>query len=299
MWELLDIHIPAVLLLPIIACAYGVWFCCQRSTKTSHVRRSEFQRLQQAAMREQAMAERELEEDYRRHKQVESQDFRRRASPGNGYGHDIGIGEWREDRRGYRDSEADPRRRKQVVEQEQHRRHEEAELQRRRQVEEDEKHRKREEADYIRRKEEADALRKQAEMEDRKRREEAENELRRQEEEEQEWQRRKADLEAQAKREAEEERRRRAAAAEEDARRRWKEEEAGRLETAQFSPRNVQGLSCVVCQKPTRRRCSRCKSISYCSRECQVKHWSDGHKYNCKSRDNLSSPRSSIDGDTF
>lgn len=107
-----------------------------------------------------------------------------------------------------------------------------------------------------------------------------------------EWQRRKADLEAQAKREAEEESKRRASA---DDEKMWEEQES------QESPRHAQSvpnLNCIVCQKPTKRRCSRCKSISYCSRECQVKHWSEEHKFQCQPLDAGTSPRSSVDDDT-
>ncbi len=38
---------------------------------------------------------------------------------------------------------------------------------------------------------------------------------------------------------------------------------------------------CPVCSKPATSSCSRCKSVSYCGRECQVKHWKDGHKTQC------------------
>jgi hypothetical protein len=30
------------------------------------------------------------------------------------------------------------------------------------------------------------------------------------------------------------------------------------------------------------KRCTRCKDVSYCSRECQVAHWKAGHKEECK-----------------
>lgn len=39
---------------------------------------------------------------------------------------------------------------------------------------------------------------------------------------------------------------------------------------------------CAVCCKATEKKCSRCERTFYCTRECQVKHWSD-HKRNCKS----------------
>ncbi|MCO5550584.1 hypothetical protein L7F22_004072 [Adiantum nelumboides] len=39
---------------------------------------------------------------------------------------------------------------------------------------------------------------------------------------------------------------------------------------------------CAVCSTPTKKQCSRCKAVKYCSRECQVAHWSDGHKQDCQ-----------------
>ncbi|XP_024541160.1 ubiquitin carboxyl-terminal hydrolase 18 [Selaginella moellendorffii] len=38
---------------------------------------------------------------------------------------------------------------------------------------------------------------------------------------------------------------------------------------------------CAVCDSPTNSRCSRCKSIHYCSSKCQVTHWRQGHKNEC------------------
>ncbi|KAG0616996.1 hypothetical protein M758_5G157300 [Ceratodon purpureus] len=43
----------------------------------------------------------------------------------------------------------------------------------------------------------------------------------------------------------------------------------------------VTDTTCVICQNPTTRRCSRCKSTRYCSPECQVIHWKEGHKSEC------------------
>ena len=39
--------------------------------------------------------------------------------------------------------------------------------------------------------------------------------------------------------------------------------------------------NCLVCNKPSTKRCSRCKSAFYCSQECQKKDWI-GHKLLCK-----------------
>ncbi|XP_040582560.1 zinc finger MYND domain-containing protein 10 [Lepeophtheirus salmonis] len=42
-----------------------------------------------------------------------------------------------------------------------------------------------------------------------------------------------------------------------------------------------QSKSCVVCRKPSSRNlCSVCKSVRYCGRECQAKHW-PAHKKSC------------------
>jgi hypothetical protein len=46
-------------------------------------------------------------------------------------------------------------------------------------------------------------------------------------------------------------------------------------------------MSCHVCKKieehcENLRCCSKCKSRSYCSKECQHKHWKTGHKIECR-----------------
>ncbi|XP_039012577.1 ubiquitin carboxyl-terminal hydrolase 17-like [Hibiscus syriacus] len=38
---------------------------------------------------------------------------------------------------------------------------------------------------------------------------------------------------------------------------------------------------CAVCFAPTTTRCSRCKSVRYCSGNCQIMHWRQGHKDEC------------------
>lgn len=38
---------------------------------------------------------------------------------------------------------------------------------------------------------------------------------------------------------------------------------------------------CAVCCSPTTTRCSRCKSVRYCSGKCQIIHWRQGHKEEC------------------
>ncbi|KAH9604849.1 hypothetical protein KSS87_004790 [Heliosperma pusillum] len=38
---------------------------------------------------------------------------------------------------------------------------------------------------------------------------------------------------------------------------------------------------CAVCCAFTSTRCSRCKTVRYCSSKCQIMHWRQGHKYDC------------------
>ncbi|KAH7849246.1 hypothetical protein Vadar_015133 [Vaccinium darrowii] len=39
---------------------------------------------------------------------------------------------------------------------------------------------------------------------------------------------------------------------------------------------------CAVCYCPTTTRCARCKSVRYCSGKCQIVHWRQGHKEECR-----------------
>ena len=44
---------------------------------------------------------------------------------------------------------------------------------------------------------------------------------------------------------------------------------------------------CANCNKASQedkqfKACARCKAFHYCSKKCQVKHWKDGHKVDCK-----------------
>ncbi|CAN8264252.1 unnamed protein product [Cochlearia groenlandica] len=40
---------------------------------------------------------------------------------------------------------------------------------------------------------------------------------------------------------------------------------------------------CAVCLYPTTTRCAQCKSVRYCSSKCQILHWRQGHKEECRS----------------
>ncbi|CAL5001606.1 unnamed protein product [Urochloa decumbens] len=39
---------------------------------------------------------------------------------------------------------------------------------------------------------------------------------------------------------------------------------------------------CVVCFRPTTFRCKQCKAVKYCSFKCQIAHWRQGHKDECR-----------------
>ena len=41
-------------------------------------------------------------------------------------------------------------------------------------------------------------------------------------------------------------------------------------------------MLCAVCGKNAPLRCSKCKSVSYCSRVCQEADWKQAHKRACK-----------------
>nr|GEU85376.1 ubiquitin carboxyl-terminal hydrolase 16-like [Tanacetum cinerariifolium] len=45
----------------------------------------------------------------------------------------------------------------------------------------------------------------------------------------------------------------------------------------------VKGVyQCAVCFSPTNTRCARCKAARYCSGRCQIVHWRQGHKEECR-----------------
>ncbi|KAK3152606.1 hypothetical protein QOZ80_2BG0161210 [Eleusine coracana subsp. coracana] len=39
---------------------------------------------------------------------------------------------------------------------------------------------------------------------------------------------------------------------------------------------------CATCHAPAKTRCSRCKSVRYCSGKCQIIHWRQGHRETCQ-----------------
>jgi hypothetical protein len=45
---------------------------------------------------------------------------------------------------------------------------------------------------------------------------------------------------------------------------------------------SIEPKNCVICNKPTNKRCSRCKNCSYCSKDCQTVDWPI-HKLLCSS----------------
>ena len=53
-----------------------------------------------------------------------------------------------------------------------------------------------------------------------------------------------------------------------------------------YSNTNIEALSdgfkCANCLKTATQRCSRCKAVWYCGRECQVEHYKKEHKLHCK-----------------
>ncbi|KAI3460060.1 hypothetical protein Pfo_016723 [Paulownia fortunei] len=49
------------------------------------------------------------------------------------------------------------------------------------------------------------------------------------------------------------------------------------------SPGRQFQYQCEVCFSPTTTRCKQCKAVHYCSRKCQIFHWRQGHKDECRS----------------
>jgi len=45
----------------------------------------------------------------------------------------------------------------------------------------------------------------------------------------------------------------------------------------------IKARHCPSCLQPAKNFCGRCRTVAYCSKECQVKHWKLSHKKACKS----------------
>ena len=234
MQEILDVAIPAVVLIPIILLSVAVWIGVNYNAKSSVVRRAEFQRLQRLAAEEHERAEREYEREYSQQRQG---DYRRRESGENDY--------------------RNPAQPQPQPQQDGWRQLPEAEIRRRKQIEEEEYH-KRQEAEFHHR-------RMQAEADERRRRELAAEEelIKKRKAEERERERRTAELEARVRREIEEERRRKLAEDEANRKRQQEEEARKHHEVGNKDVYPVSNLHCLVCKNPTKRRCSRCKSVFY------------------------------------
>ncbi|KAJ8773311.1 hypothetical protein K2173_028488 [Erythroxylum novogranatense] len=55
--------------------------------------------------------------------------------------------------------------------------------------------------------------------------------------------------------------------------------------TTTTGPVSRNNYQCAVCYCPTTTRCARCKSVRYCSGKCQIIHWRQGHKEECRPPD--------------
>ena len=72
MEEILDVAIPAVVLIPIILIGIAVWIGLNYNAKSScYVRKAEFMKLQRMAAEEHESAERELEQEYSLQRQAD------------------------------------------------------------------------------------------------------------------------------------------------------------------------------------------------------------------------------------
>ncbi|KAH0681635.1 hypothetical protein KY284_022720 [Solanum tuberosum] len=58
------------------------------------------------------------------------------------------------------------------------------------------------------------------------------------------------------------------------------------ISTSYSGSRQLQ-YQCAVCSSPTSTRCSQCKAVRYCSGKCQILHWRQGHKDECRPVSNL------------
>nr|XP_024388652.1 ubiquitin carboxyl-terminal hydrolase 19-like isoform X2 [Physcomitrium patens] len=305
MQDLLDASIPAVVLIPLLIVFAVLWGCFQWSVKSSEFRRIEALRIQQLAKEVQDRVEREYEDCNRhqvslRQRQVAQPkpvddyraDYRNQPAAGFVYprraqlDQDYIVGgtknysrkqgeeeirrrSWAEERK---EAEAEEFRVKQAGE---YNTRKQAELEnlRRKQAQAEEELRQKEIADAeVRRILAQEAERKL--LQENRERYEDEEVLKKKRLAEIDENNKRAALEAQAKLLAE-------------------KKDYTSKEAVESSPKRTQGYICIVCLQRTKRRCSRCKAVFYCSRECQERHWHGGHKNDCRIFDSSSSPRSS------
>lgn len=300
MQELLDIAIPAVVLVPLIIVGAAVWLCIRQNARASELRRAEFLMLKRKTEEEQERAEREFEEEYSRNRQPDYRvDYRRRPAAENLYQKRAEVNQepWKNvdadfhrnllaeeatQRRKLIDSVDFNRRRKEeenrtkqteieeynrkIQEEELRRRQADLEEYNRRKLEDELRRREAEAEEYNRRLQAEEVVRKrQAEAEERKQREAAEQEFFRRRQAEEEEKKRQAEIAAKARAEAEEVIRRKQRD-EEASRKGLEEEKALKQDVVRHVERKVHSdshLVCAVCHQPTKRRCSRCKSVFY------------------------------------
>lgn len=301
MQELLDIAIPAVVLVPLIIVGAAVWLCIRQNARASELRRAEFLMLKRKTEEEQERAEREFEEEYSRNRQPDYRvDYRRRPAAENLYQKRAEVNQepWRNvdaefhrnllaeeatQHRNLIDSVDFNRRRKEeenrtkqteieeynrkIQEEELRRRQADLEEYNRRKLEDELRRREAEAEEYNRRlqAEEEVVRKRQAEAEERKQREAAEQEFFRRRQAEEEEKKRQAEIAAKARAEAEEVIRRKQRD-EEASRKGLEEEKALKQDVVRHVERKVHSdshLICAICHQPTKRRCSRCKSVFY------------------------------------
>lgn len=300
MQELLDIAIPAVVLVPLIIVGAAVWLCIRQNARASELRRAEFLMLKRKTEEEQERAEREFEEEYSRNRQPDYRvDYRRRPAAENLYQKRAEVNQepWKNvdadfhrnllaeeatQRRKLIDSVDFNRRRKEeenrtkqteieeynrkIQEEELRRRQADLEEYNRRKLEDELRRREAEAEEYNRRLQAEEVVRKrQAEAEERKQREAAEQEFFRRRQAEEEEKKRQAEIAAKARAEAEEVIRRKQRD-EEASRKGLEEEKALKQDVVRHVERKLHSdshLVCAVCHQPTKRRCSRCKSVFY------------------------------------
>ena len=300
MQELLDIAIPAVVLVPLIIVGAAVWLCIRQNARASELRRAEFLMLKRKTEEEQERAEREFEEEYSRNRQPDYRvDYRRRPAAENLYQKRAEVNQepWRNvdaefhrnllaeeatQRRKLIDSVDFNRRRKEeenrtkqteieeynrkIQEEELRRRQADLEEYNRRKLEDELRRREAEAEEYNRRLQAEEVVRKrQVEAEERKQREAAEQEFFRRRQAEEEEKKRQAEIAAKARAEAEEVIRRKQRD-EEASRKGLEEEKALKQDVVRHVERKVHSdshLVCAICHQPTKRRCSRCKSVFY------------------------------------